>query len=72
MAVKVWKKPFTQGIIKQLRASGYTVVKHSHGSYEIMDEDKIWMLDGRTLFRATPHRNRYLVSYHDDLLTEAA
>tara|TARA_R110002020_G_scaffold344131_1_gene558434 strand:- start:92 stop:307 length:216 start_codon:yes stop_codon:yes gene_type:complete len=71
MAVKVWKKPFTQGIIKQLRASGYTVVKHSHGSYQIFDGDKIWMLDGRTLFRATPYRNRYLVSYHDDLLTAA-
>ena len=39
MAVKVWKKPFTQGIIKQLRASGYTVVKYPYGSYEIMDGD---------------------------------
>jgi hypothetical protein len=74
MTVQVWKKPFTQSIIKQLRASGYTVEKHPTGSYEIIDEQtgKTWMLDGKALFRVMPkNTNSYLVAYHPDLLTAA-
>ena len=45
MAEKIWdklnisKESYKKGIIKQLRASGYTVVKYPYGSYEIMDGD---------------------------------
>jgi hypothetical protein len=70
MSIKMWTKPETQDVIKNLRKSGYKVLKGAMG-YNIVDEEtnKVWKHEGRDLFRALPGTRGYLVSYHPDLFS---
>lgn len=65
MAVKIFSKPQTQQVVKDLRAAGYPVKKISDGHYRLA------LKNGDTLFEALIGSRGYLVRYDERLLTAA-
>lgn len=64
MTTKLFSKPQTQQVIKNLRRSGYIVEKTPSGIYECK-------LFNELLFAAMPGTRGYLVRYDPQLLTAA-
>lgn len=71
MISRIFSKPQTQAVIKDLRKAGYTVTKDNSGMYECKLDDIPPFGGGELLFAAMPGHRGYLVRYDARLLTEA-
>tara|TARA_R110000823_G_C15518878_1_gene455329 strand:- start:90 stop:299 length:210 start_codon:yes stop_codon:yes gene_type:complete len=68
MTTRIWTKKETQNTIKQLRKSGFNVVKIDYG-YQIMNDlGEVWIKDKQPLFKAMMGAHGYLIRYHTDLM----
>lgn len=65
MTTRVWKKPYTQLVIKQIRRCGHIVRKEPAGYVATTRE-------GKEIFRAMNGHNGYLVRYDDEYIKHAA
>lgn len=65
MTTKLFTKPQTQQVIKDLRSAGYEVTKDKFGKYDCQTDS------GKKLFVAMPGSRGYLVRYDSQLLQEA-
>lgn len=63
MVVKLFNKPRTQRLIRNLRSVGWPVEKTNSGIYELKVQDKL-------LFAAMPGTRGYLVRFDPDFLIE--
>ena len=74
MTTRIWTKPQTQKVIKELRAAGYCVPSKSINSgfpgYKTNEKYKTEKGTERPLFQALDSGNHYLVTFHPELLTE--
>ena len=70
MTTRMWTKPRTQELIKELRHAGWTIEKRN-GIYKIINNetDDPWVMDNKPLFTAMPGTRGYLVRYHPDVMS---